>query len=167
MSKARLNIFIEPDHAKRLRQLAALKGETKSAIVAAALSSYLSPDGADRREAALASRLDRLSNQFGRLERDQTILIETLALFIRYTLSVSAPLPEAHQKAARAQGRLRFNQFVDQLGRHLQRGGSLVRQVHEEIFPDEGRFFGLADDNEDQGSAGSEDHDAEAAPHDG
>lgn len=164
MSKTRLNIFIEPDHAKRLRQLAALKGETKSAIVAAALSSYLSPDGADRREAAFASRLDRLSNQFGRLERDQTILIETLALFIRYTLSVSAPLPEAHQKAARAQGRLRFNQFVDQLGRHLQRGGSLVRQVHEEIFPDESRFFGLADDNEDQGSAGSEDHDAEAAP---
>lgn len=153
MSKARLNIFIEPDHAKLLRRLAAMKGETQSAIVAAALSSFLSPDGADRREAALASRLDRLSNQFDRLERDQTILIETLALFIRYTLSVSDPLPEAHQKAARAQGRIRFNQFIDQLGRHLQRGNSLVRQVHEEIQPDESRFFGLSDDEDDASPA--------------
>jgi hypothetical protein len=148
MSKARLNIFIEPEHRKRLRRLAALKGETQSAIVAAALSSFLSPDGADRREAAIISRLDRLSHQFDRLERDQTILIETVALFVRYTLSVSAPIPEAHQTAARAQGRMRFNQFVDQLGRHLQRGGSLVRQVHQEIVPDESGFAGLADDDE-------------------
>lgn len=149
MSKARLNIFIEPDHAKRLRRLAAMKGETQSAIVAAALSSFLSPDGADRREAAIIARLDRLSNQFDRLERDQTILIETLALFVRYTLSVSAPLPEAHQKAARAQGRIRFNQFVEQLGRHLQRGNSLVRRVHQEIMPDESGFLGLDDDPEE------------------
>jgi hypothetical protein len=147
MSKARLNVFIEPDHARRLRRLAAMKGETQSAIVAAALSSFLSPDGADRREAAIIARLDRLSNQFDRLERDQTILIETLALFVRYTLSVSPPLPEAHQQAARAQGRIRFNQFIEQLGRHLQRGNSLVRQVHQEIMPDESGFLGLDDDD--------------------
>ncbi len=153
MSKARLNIFIEPDHARRLRRLATMKGETQSAIVAAALASFLSPDGADRREAAIIARLDRLSGQFGRLERDQTILIETLALFVRYTLSVSAPLPEAHQKAARAQGRIRFNQFIEQLGRHLQRGGSLVRQVHQEITPDETSFLGLADEDEADGAA--------------
>ncbi|GEC17137.1 CopG family transcriptional regulator [Nitrobacter winogradskyi] len=160
MSKARLNIFIEPEHRKRLRRLAALKGETQSAIVAAALSSFLSPDGADRREAAIISRLDRLSHQFDRLERDQTILIETVALFVRYTLSVSAPIPEAHQTAARAQGRARFNQFIDQLGRHLQRGGSLVRQVHEEIAPNESDFVGV----DDEETTAPDETDAEAAP---
>jgi hypothetical protein len=45
-------------------------------------------------------------------------------------------VPEAHQDAARAQGKLRFAQFVEQLGRHLQRGRSLVRDVQEEIQPD-------------------------------
>ncbi|MGV6876449.1 CopG family transcriptional regulator [Pseudochelatococcus sp. B33] len=155
MNKTRLNIFIEPDHARRLRRLAAMKGESQSAIVAAALSSFLSSDGADRREAAIIARLDRLSHQFDRLERDQTILIETLALFIRYTLSVSAPLPETHQKAARAQGRIRFNQFIEQLGRHLQRGGSLVRQVHQEIMPDENSFHALADDDEEADTGGT------------
>ena len=143
MTRARLNIFIEQEHAKRLEQLAALKGLSKSSIIAAALASFLSPDGGDQREAALAKRLDRLSRQFDKLERDQNILIETLALYVRYFLTVSTPVPEAHQEAARAQGRARFEQFIEQLGRHLLRGRSLVKDVIEEIHPDQSQFFGL------------------------
>ena len=74
------------------------------------------------------------------LERDQNIQIETLALFIRYYLTVSTPVPEAHQEAARAQGKARFEQFVEQLGRHLLRGRSLVRDVVEELQPDSARM---------------------------
>jgi hypothetical protein len=136
MSRARLNLFIQPEHAKRLNELAIKKGVSKSSIIAAALASWLSPDSGDQREAAVAKRLDRLSRQFERLERDQNILIETMALYVRYYLTVSTPVPEAHQDAARAQGKLRFAQFIEQLGRHLQRGRSLVRDVQEEIQPD-------------------------------
>ena len=139
-SRHRLNLFIERDHARRLDELSAKKGVSKSSIVAAALASWLSPDAADQREAAMAKRLDRLSRQFEKLERDQNILIETLALFVRYYLTVSTPLPEAHQDAARAQGKARFEQFVEQLGRHLLRGRSLVREVYEEIQPDTQRL---------------------------
>ena len=134
MSRARLNIFLEPEHAKRLEELAVHKGISKSSIIAAALSTFLSVDGAEQREAVTGRRLDRLSRQFDRLERDQYILIETLALYIRYYLTVSLPIPEGQQDAARAQGRLRFTQFVEQLGRHLQRGRSLVRDVQADAF---------------------------------
>ena len=140
MSRARLNLFIQPEHAKRLNELAIKKGVSKSSIIAAALASWLSPDSGDQREAAIAKRLDRLSRQFERLERDQNILIETMALYVRYYLTVSTPVPEAHQDAARAQGKLRFAQFVEQLGRHLQRGRSLVRDVQEETQPDAQRL---------------------------
>lgn len=136
MSRTRLNVFIEPDHAKRLDQIAAHKGVSKSAVIATALSSFLSPEDAEQREAVTAKRLDRLSRQFDRLERDQNILIETVALYVRYFLMVSIPVPEAQQDAARAQGRARYGQFVDQLARHLQRGRSLVREVHAEAFPE-------------------------------
>ncbi len=135
MTRTRLNIFIEPDHAKRLEQLAAHQGVSKSAVIAAALASFLSPDAADQREAAMAKRLDRLSRQFDRLERDQAILIETVALYVRYFLTVSLPVPDGQQEAARAQGRARYAQFIEQLARHLQRGRSLVREVHEEVSP--------------------------------
>lgn len=135
MSRARLNIFIEPEHAKRLEDLAAHRGVSKSSVIAAALASFLSPDGGDQREAAMAKRLDRLSRQFDRLERDQNILIETLALYVRYYLTVSIAVPETQQDAARAQGRARYAQFIEQLGRHLQRGRSLVREVKEDLEP--------------------------------
>lgn len=136
MSRYRLNVFVEPSHAKRLAELAATMGVSKSKIVAAALASFLSPEGADRREAAIAKRLDQLTRQFDRLERDQTILIETVALYVRYYLSVSTPVPESHQEAVRAQGRARFEQFIAQLGRHLQRGRSFAREVYQDLQPD-------------------------------
>ena len=136
MSRARLNLFIQPEHAKRLNELAIKKGVSKSSIIAAALASWLSPESGDQREISTAKRLDRLSRQFERLERDQNILIETVALYIRYYLTVSTPVPEAHKDAARAQGKLRFTQFVEQLGRHLQRGRSLVREAYEDVRAD-------------------------------
>lgn len=136
MSRARLNIFIEPEHAQRLEDMAVHRGASKSSVIAAALASFLSPDAMDQREAAMAKRLDRLSRQFDRLERDQTILIETVALFVRHYLTLALPVPEHQQEALRAQGRARYAQFIEQLARHIQRGRSLVREVHQEIGPE-------------------------------
>ncbi len=149
MTRARLNIFIEPEHAKRLDQVAAHKGVSKSAVIAAALASFLSPDGEDQREAAIAKRLDRLARQFDRLERDQNVLIETTALYIRYFLTVSLPVPEGQQEAARAQGRARYAQFIEQLARHIQRGRSLVREVHEDIEPAEAAQVGSGTESQE------------------
>jgi predicted transcriptional regulator len=139
VSKARLNVFLEPDHASRLDELATLKGVSKSGIVATAVSAYLSPEGPNQRSATICRRLDALSRQIERLERDQTILLETIALWIRHQLAVGSPVPEGLQDAARAQGRARFADFTAQLGRHLQRGGSLVSEVWQEISPEEQR----------------------------
>jgi predicted transcriptional regulator len=144
MSLSRINVYLERDHDKRLADLCAKRGLSRSSVVAAALASFLSPEGADRREAAIARRLDKLTSQFERLSRDQTILIETIALFVRYQLSVNAPVPESHQDAARAQGKARFQQFIEQLARHLQRGGSLVKDLSDEIYPSDAQFYGDA-----------------------
>ena len=138
MTRARLNVFVEVEHARQLEELAVVKRLSKSSIIAAALAAFLSPESTERREAALIKRLDRLSRQFDKLERDQNILIETVALYVRYYLSVTLPVAEGQQEAARAHGRARFEHFVQQLGRHLQRGNSLVREVHEAIFPVKG-----------------------------
>lgn len=135
--RTRLNVFIECEHARRLTEYASLKGISKSSIVAAALASFLSPDAADQR-GAIARRLDRLTRQFERLERDQNILIETVALYVRYFLSISAPVPEEQQEAARALGRARFEKFIEQLAGHLRRGRSLVADVHHDGITNEG-----------------------------
>lgn len=147
--KKRLNIFLEPSHAKRLAKLAAAKGLSQSSIIAASLASTLSPDSADQREAAIGRRLDRLTRQFSKLEQDQTIAIETLALFVRHYLAVAPAIPDTQQPEAWAQARGRFAHFVQQLGRQLQGGRSLVRDLHAEIYPEDQDFFNL-DENLDK-----------------
>jgi hypothetical protein len=131
--------------------VATQQGVSKSSIVAAALAAFLSPDGTESREALISRRLDRLSVGQDRLERDQTILIECFSLFIRHYLSITVPIPEAHQDAARAQGRARFEQFIEQLARHLQRGGSLVRSVWQEVSPESPKM--PAAESADEGAA--------------
>ena len=160
MTRTRLNIFIEPEHAKRLEDVAAHRGVSKSSVIAAALASFLSPDAMDQREAAMAKRLDRLSRQFDRLERDQGVLIETVALFVRHYLTLALPVPEHQQEALRAQGRARYAQFIEQLARHIQRGRSLVREVHQEIGPD----FAGATGTEGQPPSGADGSDSGGNP---
>jgi hypothetical protein len=135
MSNLRLNVVLERGHVKRLNELAAMKHASKSSLVAAALAAYLSPDAPHQRAAIITRRLEGLANHLERVERDQLILIETVALFIRHELSVNTPIPDSAREAVRAQGRARYGQFVEQLGRHLARGNSLVKDVWQEVAP--------------------------------
>jgi hypothetical protein len=73
-------------------------------VVELALTSHLSPDGADRLEAALAHRLDRISRQ---IERHVTISNEAIAVFVRFWLTSTPPLPDTAVAAAQIKGRER------------------------------------------------------------
>jgi hypothetical protein len=135
MKKARLSVYLDPDMLAQLTELADRKQQSKSLIAEAAITSFLTPDDADRREAAVARRLDLLTRQGQRLERDLSIAAETLALFIRFWLSVTPPLPETAQAAAQAKGRERFESFLETLGRRLAKGQSVLREVSLDGLP--------------------------------
>lgn len=129
MKKARLSVYLEPDMLAQLTELADCKQQSKSLIAEAAITSFLTPDDSDRREAVVTRRLDLLTRQGERLERDLSIAAETLALFIRFWLTVTPPLPESAQLAAQAKGRERFESFLETLGRRLAKGQSVLREV--------------------------------------
>src|SRR6266581_6753060 len=123
----RMNVYFPPELLRQLIDLADRKRLSRSSIVEAAVTSFLSPDGADRTEAAFTRRLDRLSRQMQRLERDVGLTAETLALFIRFWLTITPPLPNDAQAAAQTKGRERFEGLVEALGRRLQKGQSFLR----------------------------------------
>jgi hypothetical protein len=129
MKKPRLSVYLDPEIMTNLTGLAKRKEQPKSLIAEAAIASFLTPDDADRHEAALVRRLDFLTRQGERLERDLTIAVEALALFIRFWLTVTPSLPESAQTAAQAKGRERFESFLETLGRRLAKGQSLLREV--------------------------------------
>ena len=84
---------LPPDLAAKLADYAARKRVPQALIVEAALASHLSPDGADRLEAALARRLDRMTRQMELIERHVTISNEALAVFVRFWLTTTPALP--------------------------------------------------------------------------
>lgn len=133
MKKDRLNVYFDPSLTAELEALAARRKVSKSQIVEAALASYLSPDAADQREAAITRRLDRLTRAVERLERNQTITTEALALFVRFWLTTTPPLPDTKREAAQSKGRKRYEGFVETLGRRLAKGNTLAKEVSEDI----------------------------------
>jgi hypothetical protein len=108
--------------AKRLRV-------AKSELARAAIAAFLSPDGAEGLEAALARRLDRMARILERLERDHQIGNEALGLFVRAWLTATPAVPDEARRAIEAKGQARYQGFIDTLGRRLAAGRSLAAEV--------------------------------------
>ena len=135
--KIRHQLFLGQALSERLETLAAKPGATKSAILGDALEAWLNRRGTSELEDRFGLRLDRMSAALGRIERDGHVLLETLALFVRYELTVNAPLPEGDH-AARAIGRDRFNAFVTRVGEVLASGNrTIAPPVAPSIKPSE------------------------------
>ena len=130
----RLNLSLPVEMIAQINDLATRRRLTRSAIVEAAVASFLSPDGADRLEAAFARRLDRLTRQVQRLERDSGLSTEALALFIRFWLTITPPLPPDAQGTAQAKGRERYEGFIEALGRRLNQGRTLRDEIPMDLI---------------------------------
>lgn len=131
--KAKISVYLSDSVAQRLVLAARRPGANKSAIVDAALDRFLNPERDSAGDAALVRRLDRMTAQVGRVDRDLSIMAETVALYIRYYLTITPPLPSGDQDAARALGRERFEMFVAQVGKRVASGGRLVADVMERV----------------------------------
>ena len=114
-------------------QMADLHAFTRELMTDAERDLGTKSDGKDRLEAALARRLDRMSRQIERLERHVTISNEAIAVFVRFWLTSTPPLPDTALSAAQIKGRERYAGFVEALGRRLARGRKLVDEVSLDV----------------------------------
>ncbi|MCE8005778.1 CopG family transcriptional regulator [Aestuariivita sp.] len=131
--KHRLSVYLDPDIMTSLVDYAARRDHSRSLVAEAAIASFLSADAAERQEAATTKRLDQIDRRMIRLERDVSISVETLALFVRFWLTTNPPLPEPARAAAKAQAGERYDAFIAALGRRLAKGPALRQEVSEDI----------------------------------
>ena len=132
-TKTRLNVYFEPELLKKVEALALRRNISKSAVIEAAVASFLSADASERLEAVFARRMDKISRQIDGLDEDVAIIGETLSLFIRFWLTVTPPLPDSAQAAARAKGAERFEGFLQSLGRRLATGDRFLKDLSRDI----------------------------------
>ena len=128
-AKTRMNVYFDPGLLKQVEALALRRNVSKSAVIEAAVASFLSADASERLEAVFARRMDKLGRQIDGLDEDIAILGETVSLFIRFWLTITPPLPESAQASARAKGTERFEGFMQSLGRRLATGDRFLKEL--------------------------------------
>lgn len=131
--KPRINVYLEDHVAAQLKLVCKRPGANKSRIVNDVLDRHFNPKKDSETNSALLRRLDSMSNAMERMDRNQSIAVETLALFIRYFLTITPPLAQDDQAHAHALGKERFEVFVAQVGRRLAQDKNLLSEVLETI----------------------------------
>ena len=71
--------------------------------------------------------------QIEHLQRHVTISNEALAVFVRFWLTSTPPLPNTALAAAQTKGRERYDGLVEALGRWLARGRKLADEISLDI----------------------------------
>jgi len=132
MSKDRLSVYLDRDIMQALASYADRRGQSRSLVAEAAIASFLSPDGDERREAAMVKRIDRLDRKVARLERDLGIGVEMIAQFVRFWLASTPPPPETERAALRRLGNDRYDAFMEALGRRLASGSRVNQDIAED-----------------------------------
>ncbi|MFH3479081.1 ribbon-helix-helix domain-containing protein [Xanthobacter variabilis] len=132
-TKTRMNVYFDPGLLKKVEALALRRNISKSAVIEAAVASFLSADASERLEAVFARRMDRIGRQIDGLDEDLAIVGETLSLFIRFWLTITPPLPDSAQASARAKGAERFESFLQTLGRRLATGDRFLKELSRDV----------------------------------
>ncbi|ABS68235.1 CopG domain protein DNA-binding domain protein [Xanthobacter versatilis] len=132
-TKTRMNVYFEPELLRKVEALALRRRVSKSAVIEAAVASFLSADASERLEAVFARRMDRIGRQIDGMDEDLAILGETLSLFIRFWMTLTPPLPDAAHPSARAKGMERFEGFLQTLGRKLATGDRFLKDLSRDI----------------------------------
>ncbi|CAN5380296.1 hypothetical protein BH10PSE4_BH10PSE4_45980 [soil metagenome] len=112
-------VFLTSDTIRVLDDRARRTKRQKSEIVRTAVEAYLSPDSVEAGEAALFRRLDRMSRQLDRLERDVTIANEAIGLFVKTWLKVTPAM-----SASKTEQPVRRGRSVTRRSSTCCRGGS-------------------------------------------
>jgi hypothetical protein len=131
--KQKISVQVSEQIVERLEAAAERPGASKAAIVEAALERFLDPTAETIDDATLLRRLNWMSRQLEQLERDLRIVNETVALHARYHLTITPPLPQAHQRAACVLGRERFEVFAAQVGRRVHLSTPLMRETMDRL----------------------------------
>ena len=74
-----------------------------------------------------------MTRQMERIERHVEIANEALAVFVRFWLTSTPPLPDTALAASQAKGRERYEGFIEALGRRLARGRKLADEIVRDV----------------------------------
>jgi hypothetical protein len=125
----KIGVYLTDDVARLFWVALRRSGKTKSALVNEALARLLDPRSANEPGQGDLRLLKTLLERVRSLQRETTVLTETLAMFIRYFLMLTPPLREHEREAAQTIGRQRYDVFVREIARRIVSDNGLITDV--------------------------------------
>jgi hypothetical protein len=144
MARKRYCLYLSRPLANQLERVASLRRGSKSALLEEALRKSLEPEQVPGVEETLVRRLNELHRAVAAVARDQTVATETLALFVRYMLTVTPPIPDSDQEPARLIGRKRYDVFLAEVGKRVAANGLHAAEVLRTVPVDQPDLFATA-----------------------
>jgi predicted transcriptional regulator len=141
MAKKKYTLYLPVPLARKLDLVARERHGAKSALVEEALRASFEPRQHAGIEDGLTRRLDQIGKTLAALARDQTVATETLALFVRYFLTTTPPVPDSEQDSARLTGRKRYEVLLAEVGRRVAEDRRLAAEVLQTIPVDQPDLF--------------------------
>src|SRR5262245_22362946 len=162
MAKKRYCLYLSRPLAHQLERVASLRHGSKSALLEEALRKSLEPEQVPGVEEGLVRRLNELHKALAAIARDVTVATETLALFVRYMLTVTPPIPDGDQESARLTGRKRYDVFLAEVGKRVAENALLAAEVLRTVPVDQPDLFATA-----QGGGSLKNHSSPRPQHSG
>lgn len=118
--KTRHQFYLPDDLSEKLDTMAAKPGSSKTAILTDALTAWFDRRAGSELDQRFGTRLDRQSRTSDRIEDKIDVLSESLAVFVRHHLLITAHQPD-YDAATRQLGKARYEAYVELVGRGLAR----------------------------------------------
>jgi hypothetical protein len=127
-----LKSYLPAQLRKRIRQYAAKKGVSESAVANAAILRYLD----DANDGPLILRkLQRIDRNLERSRRDGDVLSEAFAVFVQLWFAHTPRLVESEMGSAETSALKRFREFADHVSDKIAGGASFISDLLREEPP--------------------------------
>ena len=122
-------LYLSEAMTHQLQAAAETHRVSKSAILERALLQYLAPQTNGASTNLHALQQETVMRSLNRLERDLAVGNELTAIFLRYFLMITPPLPASEHDAAQITGQLRFDQVIETIAARVRTDRALVARV--------------------------------------
>jgi hypothetical protein len=131
--KRKISVRLSPQLFEQLQAAAESQASTKTAVIEAALDRFLALEPQRSDDPKVLRQFELMGQKLERIERDLSLVNETVALHARYHLTMAPPMPQAQQRAACILGLERFEAFAAQVAMRVGLGTPLMRETIDRL----------------------------------
>jgi hypothetical protein len=129
-------LYLSEAMTHQLKAAAETHRVSKSAILERALQQFLAPQTNGASTNLQSLQQETMMRSLNRLERDLAVGNELTAIFVRYFLMITPPLPASEHDAAQITGQLRFDQVIETIAARIRTDRLLVARVMATLASD-------------------------------